>query len=65
MNDDYGGSEALEKFHGEDLHTAYFFAGGRARSPCVKGSAYFAFLSTRFCWIGVAILGTGLTCEKR
>lgn len=42
---------------GRDLQTAYFFAGGRARWPCVKLSAYSLFFSMRFCWIGVVILG--------
>lgn len=33
------------------VHTRYFFAGGSARSPCVKVLAYSAFFSRMFFWI--------------
>jgi len=45
----------------EDIPTAYFFAGGRASEPLVKLEAYFLLESTRFCWIGVAILMIGFS----
>ena len=36
-----------------DLPTRYFFAGGRARSPCLKSEAYFSFEETKlsFTWV--------------
>jgi hypothetical protein len=37
------------------IPTRYFFAGGRARLPCVKEEAYFSLEATRFFSTGVAI----------
>lgn len=36
--------------------TRYFFAGGRARSPCVKLELYFSDAASMFFWIAVAIM---------
>lgn len=38
-----------------DVPTAYFFAGGRARSPSLNEDAYSWFFLTRFSWTDVAI----------
>lgn len=36
--------------------TAYFFAGGRARSPCLNVDAYASFDLMRFSWTGVGAM---------
>jgi hypothetical protein len=47
------------------VQTAYFFAGGNARSPWVNFSAYPLFFSSKLFWIAVTILGNSYKLSQK